>query len=281
MSSTLTNRKGGRPMARILTIFTFFLTLSSAATATEAPINISQVIVDEGVDTQASTVMVQRLSDGQLWVSNAERSKERFSPASSSKIPHTLIAIETGVATPDATFKWDGKLRWVEAWNRDHSLKSAFQVSAVWVYQEIARRAGSATMRDWLQRFNYGDANVGTEATLTTYWLDGTLRISATEQIAFLRQLAERDLPLSDTTYAAADEIMQADSGDGWTMYSKTGWFSDRGAMDIGWYVGWVRCSSDTYVFAMNMDMPNSSFRNLRISTAKAALNDIGAFDCQ
>lgn len=281
MSSILTNRTGRCLMARTFTIFSFLLTFSGAAASAAEPINISQVVQDNGVEAAASTVVVQRLSDGQVWVSNAERSEERFSPASSSKIPHTLIALETGVAAPDTVFKWDGKSRWLDAWNRDQTLTSAFQVSAVWVYQEIVQSVGTAGMAEWLDRFDYGNANIGTEATLTTYWLQDILLVSAAEQVNFLHRLVERDLPLSDTTYAAADAIMQSDAGDGWTMYSKTGWRHGADIMDIGWNAGWVRCGSDTYVFALNMDMPDSSFRDLRVTTSTAALQAIGAFDCQ
>ncbi|MCB4379925.1 class D beta-lactamase [Synechococcus sp. MU1644] len=281
MSSNLPNRTGWSLKASVLAIASLILTVSDATGGATDPIDISQIVQDNGVEAAASTVMVQRLSDGQVWVSNAERSEERFSPASSSKIPHTLIALETGVAAPDTVFKWDGKSRWVDAWNRDQTLTSAFQVSAVWVYQDIVQRVGAAGMAEWLDRFDYGNANIGTEATLTTYWLQDILLVSAVEQVNFLHRLVERDLSLSDTTYAAADAIMQTDAGDGWTMYSKTGWRHGADIMDIGWYAGWGRCGSDTYVFALNMDMPDASFRQLRITTSTAVLEAIGAFDCQ
>jgi len=280
MSSFLRNRSGWSLKVRVLAIAGLISAASAASSGAPDPIDLSQTIADNGLEVASSTMLVQRLSDGQVWVSNAVRSKERFSPASSSKIPHTLIALESGVATPDTMFHWDGKMRWVDAWNRDQSLRSAFQVSAVWVFQEIVPRVGAVRMKEWLTRFEYGNADIGTKATLTTYWLDGTLRVSAEEQMNFLRRLAARDLDLSEATYEAADEIMQTDAGEGWSMYSKTGWRSAANKMDIGWYAGWVRCGADTYVFALNMDMPSASFRNLRITTAKAALSEIGAFTC-
>ena len=47
------------------------------------------------------------------------------------------------VADPDKdVFKWDGVTRPIEAWNKDHTLRSAIAASAVPVYQEIARRIG-------------------------------------------------------------------------------------------------------------------------------------------
>ncbi|MBY5935257.1 class D beta-lactamase [Tateyamaria omphalii] len=278
MSSTLSKQMFGGLKACLFAMSGLVLSVSGAVAG---PIDVSQAVEAAGVDPETSTIVVQRLSDDQVWVSNADRSAQRFAPASTSKVPHTLIALETGVAAPETMFDWDGQHRVFDGWNRDHTLTSAFRSSVVWVYQEIAQRVGLAGMTEWLGRFDYGNAETGTEATLTTYWLDDTLQITALEQIAFLERLAERDLPLSDATYAAADTIMQSDAGDGWTMYSKTGWRFSRTDMDVGWYVGWVRCSADTYVFALNLDMPDRSYLELRKPTSRAVLDAVGAFECQ
>lgn len=278
MSSTLSKPTFGGLKPRL---FAMSGLVFSASVAVANPVDVSGAVEKAGVDVDVSTIVVRRLSDSQVWVSNADRSTQRFAPASSSKIPHTMIALETGVAEPDTLFEWDGKKRVFDGWNRDHTLTSAFRSSVVWVYQEIAPRVGLVGMTDWLNRFEYGNANTGTEDTLTTYWLDDTLQINALEQTAFLERLARRDLPLSEATYAAADAIMQSDAGDGWTMFSKTGWRYSKADMDVGWYVGWVRCSNDTYVFALNMDMPDQSYLKLRRSTSHAVLDAVGAFDCQ
>ncbi|WP_227272641.1 penicillin-binding transpeptidase domain-containing protein [Roseobacter weihaiensis] len=278
MSSTLSKRTFGGLKACLFAMSGLVL---SASVAVANPVDVSRAVEAAGVDVGTSTIVVRRLSDGQVWISNAERSTERFAPASSSKIPHTLIALETGMAGPDTLFEWDGENRVFDGWNRDHTLTSAFRSSVVWVYQEVARRVGLTGMTEWLNRFGYGNADTGTEDTLTSYWLDDTLQITALEQTAFLERLAQRELPLSEATYAAADTIMQSDAGDVWTMYSKTGWRFSRTDMDVGWYVGWVRCRDDTYVFALNMDMPDQSYLALRQSTSRAVLDAVGAFDCQ
>ena len=206
--------------------------------------------------------------------------KQRFSPASTSKIPHTLIALENGLATPSTIFQWDGVPRGFNAWNQDHSLESAFQYSAVWVFQEIARTAGQDIMSDGLTSFEYGNMSVGSVDHLTTYWLDGTLRISAAEQIDFLSRLARAELPLSDATYAAARDIMVSEEAADWVMRSKTGWFHTESSMDIGWYVGWLECPNETYVFALNIDMPDTRYLSRRVDITHSVLREIGAFDC-
>ncbi len=229
---------------------------------------------------ESTTIVIKRLSDGQLWIANPERANQRYSPASTTKIPHSLIALENGLATKETVFAWDGLPKGTRSWNQDHTLASAFRNSVVWVYQEIARTAGPAIMSEGLKSFDYGNANIGTIDRLTTYWVDDTLSISALEQSEFLSKLALRRLPLSDATYAAVRDIMISDARSTWVLRSKTGWRYNENDMDVGWFVGWLECPSETYVFALNMDMPDTRYLSKRQSVAYSALQDIGAFDC-
>lgn len=250
------------------------------ASASASEIDVSTVLAEAGTDPAASTIIVERLSDGQLWSSNTARSATRFSPASTSKIPHTLIALQTATAGIDTVFEWDGRDTWNSDWARDQTLTSAYRASAVWVFQDIVTVVGADEMAGWLDRLDYGNENTGDESHLTTYWLDGTLQISALEQVRFLTRLVTNSLPISPATRAAATTVMLTDSGPGWSLFAKTGWRHDDATMDIGWYVGWVECNAERYVFAFNMDMPNASDRTQRERSARAVLRHVGAFDC-
>lgn len=274
------NQNPVAPTARCLLSTLAFLVAWLASPASGEPIDVGHVVQATGNQIEGTTVIVKRQSDGQTWTSNYERAQQRFSPASTSKIPHTLIALERGLVTPDTVFFWDGIPRSFSAWNQDHNLASAFQNSVVWVYQEIARTAGSDAMSEGLASFDYGNSKVGSIEQLTTYWLDDTLKISAVEQIAFLSRLALETLPLSEATYAAAKDIMVSDQNDIWVMRSKTGWRYSKENMDVGWYVGWLQCPDETYVFALNMDMPDSRYLSRRKDITYSVLRDIGAFDC-
>ena len=46
----------------------------------------------------------------------------RTLPASTFKVPHALIALDTGVVTETTTMKWDGAKQDFPAWERDHTL---------------------------------------------------------------------------------------------------------------------------------------------------------------
>ncbi len=258
-------------------VFAFALTSQAMAETIE----IEAMVAAAGGDIENTTVVIQRLSDGQQWIANPDRAHQRYSPASTSKIAHSLIALENGVATPTTVFEWDGVPRSNRAWNKDHTLETAFQNSAVWVYQRIAQTAGQKVMSDGLTRFEYGNADVGSIDQLTSYWLDDTLKISALEQVEFLSRLAREHLPLSAATYATAKDIMVSEQRDNWTMRSKTGWRYSKTDMDIGWFVGWLDCADETYVLALNMDMPDTRYLSKRKIVTYSVLTDIGAFDCR
>ena len=84
------------------------------------------------------TFVGYKTDDYLIIASDKDRSGQAFLPASTFKIPNSLIALETGVVgDPDKdVFKWDGVKRSIEAWNQDHTLRSAIAASVVPVYQE-------------------------------------------------------------------------------------------------------------------------------------------------
>jgi beta-lactamase class D len=171
--------------------------------------------------------------------SDPARCKTALVPASTFKIPNSIIGLETGVI-PDADFllPWDGVDRGIPAWNHDHTLRTAIRDSAVWYYQELARRVGKARMQAWLQRLGYG--NVLTGEVVDRFWLDGPLAITPLEQVEFLRRLALAQLPISDRTRSIVLEITLRGDLDGKPFHGKTGWAHPKEPTEVGWFVGLV-----------------------------------------
>lgn len=237
--------------------------------------DLSEVVQFAGVSPEKSALVIVRLEDSEEWVSGGPRTDTPYPPASTAKIPHTLIALETGYADgPDAYFEWDGEKRFLEVWNQDQTLLSAFKYSVVWVYQQITRDLGYETMSVWINQFGYGNQNIGSPEDIATYWLDGPLETSARDQVQFLSRLVREELPLAGDTYGYGKQIMREDSGEDWVLYGKTG-FSGG----IGWYVGWVQRGENgtgqTYIFAFNMDIASWDELSLRKAVVRDALNEL------
>ena len=214
------------------------------------------------------------MQEGQeRYVFNGDRAATRYCPASTFKVPNTLIALNFGAVTGDGVeFQWDGTQRGVDAWNQDQSLASALRVSCVWCYQEIAREVGRGTYERRLAELDYGNAVVGDR--VDQFWLDGSLRISALEQVQFLRSLREPQAPFSDAPMELLDRIMTIHAAGGYTLRAKSGWTGS--GQHIGWYVGSVHSDNDTWLFAMNFDMFEAADASLRQSLTVDALKLLG-----
>jgi len=179
-------------------------------------------------------------ANGRTQCSDRERCARAYLPASTFKIPSSVIALETGVVEDsESALPWDGKPYLVEAWNRDHTLRSAIQVSCVPCYQRIAREVGSERMKSWLARLEYG--NRDSSGGIDRFWLEGGLRISPLEQIDFLRRLESGALPIAARTREIVMDILTLDVTDSYVFRGKTGLSRPPEVPhDLGWFVGWV-----------------------------------------
>jgi beta-lactamase class D len=202
------------------------------------------------------------MRSGEMFVHDDTRAARRFSSASTFKVFNTLIALKEGVVSgQDSTFKWDGTLHDIPDWNRDQTLETAFRVSCVWCYQEMARKVGKEKYRHYLQLAKYGA--LPDEFDVARFWLDGSLQVSAIEQAAFLKEVYLRTLPFSTGDYEVLKELMLAERTDDYKLYAKTGWAASMNPQ-IGWYVGYVETADDTWVFATNMDLSSQADLPLR-----------------
>ena len=184
---------------------------------------------------------------------NEAQFREPIIPASTFKICNSLIGLETGVIT-DENFliAWDSVSRSPE-WDQDHSLETAFQASAVWYYQELARRVGGEKMKYWLDKVHYGNAD--TSGEIDKFWLTGGLRITHGQQIDFLKRLHNNQLPFSQRSMDIVKKIMIQKDSNSYIMRAKTGW-SHQAGNEIGWYVGYIETKDNVYYFSNCVQLP-------------------------
>lgn len=186
----------------------------------------------------SGTLLIQSLDGRQQFSHNDARAAEPLAIASTFKILNSLIALDAGVITgADSRFRWDGTQYEIASWNADQTLASAFAVSCVWCYQQLALQIGAERYRQQLKALGFGQLEQ--PFTLTTFWLNGQLRISAQQQIAFLRRLVTGDLPFKAEHLAVVRAIMVVERGDDYLLRAKSGW-AVRVTPQVGWYVGYV-----------------------------------------
>lgn len=230
-----------------------------------------------GIGTQGTFVAYKPDAYG-ITASDKVRSGEAKLPASTFKIPNSIIALETGVvADPDQDiFKWDGVKRSIEPWNRDHTLRSAIAASAVPVYQEIARRIGAERMQRYVNLLEYGNRSIG--GGIDRFWLTGALRIDPVQQIDFLDRLRRGALPVSARSQQLVRDILSVEKAGDAVIRYKTGLLgAEVDNPSLGWVVGWAEKGDRTTVFAMNMDCKTPALIPARMTVTKQLLADVGA----
>jgi beta-lactamase class D len=235
-------------MTRILNIA---LALGVAAVSAQTPAQSCVVVFDAG--------KIER------WNGTAVDCATRLSPASTYKIPHALIGLETGVITETTVEKWDGvKHPDQPKWNLDHTVLSAMRPSVLWFFQRMAPKIGAERAREWLTRFQYGNAD--TSGPITQYWVNGRLRISPDEQLAFVKKFYDRSLPVSkahaDRLEAAIEQApgtienargitrLDAQWRTGIALNSKTGASTIESGESVSWLVGRLTVDQRPIVFA-------------------------------
>ncbi|WP_156167046.1 class D beta-lactamase [Tenacibaculum mesophilum] len=179
-------------------------------------------------------------------------------PASTFKIPNSIIALEAGVVKNDsAIFKWNGESRYLKIWEQDLTFKEAFHYSCVPCYQEVARKIGVERMKSSLVKLNFGSMDVN-EMTLDNFWLQGKSKINQFQQIDFLKRLHNSELLISERTDSIMKSMMIMHKSNQYVLRGKTGW-SVRGEENNGWFVGYVLVKKNAYFFATNV-VPKKNF---------------------
>jgi beta-lactamase class D len=201
--------------------------------------------------------------DGAARAFGGEECDRRTLPASTFKVPHALIALDTGVLTGQTVMKWDGTKYDFASWQRDQTLDSAMRNSVVWFFQRAARQIGRERELQHLRAFAYGSQIFARDVDM--FWLNGDLTISPREQVAFLTRMFSYALPIDrrhvDTVKAAMTmppgKIVNAAGtfpfGLAWPAVSATRLKTGNGTVSgerVSWVIGEVESGGGAYVFA-------------------------------
>jgi beta-lactamase class D len=248
-----------------------FLALIFAAQVKAENQALADLFAQEHIE---GAIVISSLRSKQSFIHNNLIANKKFPVASTFKILNTLIAIEENVVSGKETlFKWDGHIYDIPEWNHDQTLASAFKVSCVWCYQQIARQVGMEKYRSYLHQLGYGELHEPFKET--TFWLDGSLEISAIEQVNFLKKIYLRSLPFNTSAYETLREIMLVEETATFTIRAKSGWAGQL-SPQTGWYVGYVETSKDVWFFATTIEDLNKPNLPFRQKLTREALQTMG-----
>jgi beta-lactamase class D len=204
-------------------------------------------------------LIVAELRTGKrLKVFNEKRCDQRLSPASSFKIAAALMAFETGVLeNENQSIKWDRVRRSREELNQDQTPYSWMRDSVLWVTQWITPQLGLDTIKKYLKKFSYGNQDFS--GGIREAWVDSSLKISANEQVNFIRNLWNEKLPVSKKAMGLTKKIIFIKKlGEYSSIYGKTGTGCiDKGCVEhparmLGWFVGVLNNGEKDFVVVAN-----------------------------
>lgn len=186
---------------------------------------------------------------------NLELCKMRESPCSTFKVPLALMAFDANILKDESTlYKWDGKKRFREVWNQDHTAASWMKESVLWYSQRLTPKLGMKRMKKYLQEFDYGNQDLS--GGLQTSWLSSndvkdSLKISPLEQLEFMKKWWTRELPVSKHAYEMTDKITYLEtSSNGYALNGKTGsgYLGKKNERQLGWFIAHLQNGGNEYL---------------------------------
>ena len=218
-------------------------------------------------------------SDNEYIKYNASLCDTGYIPASTFKIPHSLIALEEGVVKDtNQVFKCNGHEWPNEPWNQDQTLKTAMKYSCIWVYFGFAEQIGIEKYQDYVNTFDYGNKDL--TGPPTRFWLAGSFRISANQQIEFLKKFYNYELPVSKRSVDIVKDIMVLEQTDTYKFSGKTGSGILNDNDDIMWLVGYLEKDNKPYFYAMNfISNDYEKTKQARYDITKAILRELELID--
>lgn len=235
----------------LFALTTFALALSSPASA-QSPAHKPVLECTLVVDAATGAALLEKgVCDRQV------------SPASTFKVPLAVMGYDSGILVDQQTPRWDYKAEF-NAVKRDHKPVDPTiweRDSVVWFSQEITRKLGNERFAGYIDKFDYGNKDIsgdpGKKDGLTRSWLSSSLKISPREQVAFLRRIVDRSLPVSAKAFDMTEAVVPAFEAGGWRVNGKTGtgWLTAKDGKQnrnrpLGWFVGWAEKDGRRIVFA-------------------------------
>jgi len=247
---------------------------------------VSQTTSEEGNSLNDSKV-VQASSyveeSEKLLLVNEKRAKQRLSPFSTFKIINSLIALDSKqITNAQQTLIFDQKKYPVQAWwpsvwkLPEYNLATAFKFSMVAIYRQMAMNIGQDKMQSYVSSFDYGNKDIS--SGLDSFWLNGSMKISAIEQVRFLQKMYRGELAISQNSIDTLKEVMLVETNTRYSLYAKTG-AGKANADDVsskamlGWYVGFVENTEGVHFFAFNFT--RDTYAQMKASRVAIARNHL------
>lgn len=260
-------------MKPIYLIFSFLILLASCSTN---PANIDNSLKKyfDSAHVEGTFAMMDN-QRGDITIYNLALDTLRLNPGSSFKIMATLAGVQTGVIADDSM-----KLN-VDTTSRTDSitLQQAFQQDNVAYFQEISRRIGKDNLRQWMDSVKYGNEQMN--GAVDSFWLNGSLKISADEQLGLMFKLYFDKLPFQKYAQSLLRNAMLQRENTLYSLHYAASTSTDSSGNPLAWVSGWVEENRHVFFFVtlIRGDQDPVDLRKTAEDISNAILKDKGYFE--
>lgn len=241
-----------------------------------AALAFALILMAPAAHAREACTLIIAAEDGAEVYRSGDQCAVAYSPASSFKLALALMGFDSGLLEgPNApAIAYDPALKArYESWRQTTDPASWLKNSVVWYSQALTTRLGMDRFQAYVDAFDYGNrdlsGDLGRDNGLTRAWLGSSLKISPEAQVAFLRKVWLRQVPVNteahEKLFAAAQWF---DGGDGWRVQAKTGsaFPPEMNGRQLGWFAGWMEKHGRHFVFArLHVDEPPKGVAGSRV----------------
>lgn len=196
---------------------------------------------------------------------NSKFCKTPMAPNSTFKIPLSLMGYDKKILKDENNPKWEFKEKYLSngfdsswmpvQWKESNTPSSWMKYSVVWYSQKLTPLLGSKVIKEYLYAFDYGNKDfsgtLGKNDGLENAWLESSLKISAENQIQFLKKFVLEILPVTKQSLQMTKKLLYIEQSKSNTdFYGKTGGGFIKNKYAHGWFVGWIEKDNNTFIFA-------------------------------
>ena len=192
-----------------------------------------------------------------------------YIPGTAFNIVNGLIAIENGTITDE-----NSKLSVADS--NASTLKTSIDKNVPF-FDSLYVKTGKEKMQFWLDSLHYGNLKINDD--LTGFWNDGSLTITADEQLGLITGLYFSNLPMQKRTQAVVKGLLHREGNSKYTLGYNKGIAPHAGgyAAHIN---GWIVENKHVYFFSQTTKSPDSTSLMQNSETLlKSILKEYGYFE--
>ena len=191
-----------------------------------------------------------------------------YAPGPAFDLLNAMIAIEAGTITDENSF--------LENTGSNNTLKNSFEKNPVF-FDSLAKHTGKDHMQFWIDSLHYGQVKI--DQNISAFWKDNSLKLSADEQLGFIKNLYFSNLPFQKRTQAIGKNLLGKEANTKYTLAYNKG-IAPHGDKFVSLITGWIVENKHVYFFSLTTKHADKDMlRGNSEKLLKEILKDYGFFE--